>query len=65
MGRLLVGLSLSVLVAIPVVVVATSEFEGKAKLGPPREVEAEIEFFDDGSTLTITGEAEGLTPGHT
>ena len=31
--------------------------------GSPTGVTAEIEFEDDGTTLTITGEAEGLTPG--
>ena len=31
--------------------------------GSPTGVTAEIEFEDDGTTLTMTGEAEGLTPG--
>ena len=58
------------LLVIPAIAVASSTLEGEAELedpgnnaSSPTGVEAEIEFEDDGSTLTISGEAEGLTPG--
>ena len=58
--------------AAPLVFVAAhdgDEREGEAELEDPGNyafgpsgVTAEIEFVDDGTTLTITGEAEGLDP---
>ncbi len=65
-------LLVTVLAAPLVFVVADGgdEREGEAELEDPGNyafgpsgVTAEIEFVDDGTTLTITGEAEGLTPG--
>ncbi len=65
-------LLVTVLAAPLVFVVADDgdEREGEAELEDPGNnadsptgVTAEIEFVDDGTTLTITGEAEGLTPG--
>ena len=64
---ILLGLAL---ILIPTVAIASSGLEGEAELedpgnnaSSPTGVEAEIEFEDDGSTLRISGEAEGLTPG--
>ena len=66
-------LLLVALLAAPLAYVAAhddEEREGEAELedpgnnaGSPTGVTAEIEFEDDGTTITITGEAEGLTPG--
>ena len=63
----LLTLTVAVLVAIPAVALANGELEGEADLDSigGSGVTAEIEFEDDGSTVTIEGEAEGLTPGKT
>ena len=59
---LLVVLGLAALVAIPVVVLASSVDEDESDLRPPRDIEVTIEFEDDGTTLTITGTASELGP---
>ena len=55
------------LLAIPAIVMASSVTEGESELESfgGSGIEAEFEFVDDGTKLTITGEAEGLTPGVT
>ena len=67
---LIVLLTVAVALGTAALVNAGSSQEGEAELedpgnnlSSPTGVEAEIEFEDDGSTLKISGEAEGLTPG--
>lgn len=49
------------IVFLPCAVYAGSEAD--VDLDTPRPIDAEIDFEDDGSTLRVTGDAEGLTPG--
>ena len=55
------------LIAVPAVVLASSVKEGESELESigGSGIEAEIDFVDNGSTLTIHGEAEGLDPDKT
>ena len=63
--------ALVALIAIPIVAFAGgNKAKGKSKLDDPGNnassptgVRANIKFRDDGTTLTITGKAKGLTPG--
>ena len=58
-------LAMALVIAIPALVFANGGEEAEAELEPRNNsgIEAEIEFEDDGTTLTVTGEAEGMTPG--
>ena len=58
-------LAMALLIAIPALLYANSAEEAEAELAPINDsgIEAEIEFEDDGTTLTVPGEAEGMTPG--
>ena len=60
----LIALTVAVLVAIPAVAIANGTLEGEAELDSigGSGITGEFEFEDDGSTLTIEGEAEGLDP---
>ena len=63
---ILIALAAVTLTAIPAaLVLANSEVEADVELRTLNAsgIEGEIELVDDGSTLTIHGEAEGLTPG--
>ena len=58
-------LAMALIMAIPAVLFASSGAEGEAEAESPTEIEADFKFQDDGTTLTITGTAEGLTPSRT
>ena len=51
------------LAALPYAAIADGDAESDLK--NPRPIEVEIDFEDDGAVLSVTGEAEGLTPGDT
>ncbi len=58
-----IALLLTVLTALPVALAASSEEKAESSLRPPTRVRAQIEFVDDGTTLTISGRAKRMTPG--
>ena len=60
--RTLLGILTGALAALPYAAIAHDDAE--AELEVPRPIEVEIEFEDIGGGMTsVTGEAEGLTPG--
>ncbi len=61
--RMLIGILTVALAALPYAAIADGDAE--SDLENPRPIEVEIEFEDDGFVLSVTGEAEGLTPGDT
>ena len=64
---LMLVLAMALLIAIPAALFANGGVEGEAEAEPPTEIEAEFEFDDNtvDEILTITGTAEGLSPGRT
>ena len=57
-------LTIALIMAIPAVLFANSGVDGEATAEPPTEIEAKFEFEITGpDELTITGTAEGLSPG--
>ena len=57
-------LAMALIIAIPAVLFADSEADAEAEAEPPTDIEANFTFQDDGTTLTITGTAEGMDSGH-
>ncbi len=57
-------LTIALIMAVPAVLFANSGVDGEAEAQPPTEIEAKFEFEITGpDELTITGKAEGLSPG--